>query len=171
MELVKAGEVLKVYRSSMVVSVDTVPAIRPVAPAATPVAPVSVAPAAAVPVLVTPVAAKTVKPVAAVQPNEAAVQPVKKGAVPAGSLYDPKVVFRQIIQEMIKEKLINSIDDVTWFGLDNHQFVINDRSMPDSLLVKFRTMFIKPDGNGYYYGSVKVTGTGYFYNKQDIYGQ
>jgi transmembrane sensor len=180
--LVKAGEVLKVYRSSMVLSVDTVPAISPAAPVA-PVSAAPVAPAAPTSVVpVAPVAPTSAAPMAPAAPAAGkpiksqwrpvgAVQPVKKGAVHMGSPYDPKLVFRQIVEEMIKEKLINAIDEVTWFGLDNHQFVINDKSMPDSLLVKFRTMFIKPDGNGYYYGSVKVTGTGYFYNKQDIYGQ
>jgi transmembrane sensor len=164
--LVKAGEVLKVYRSSMVLSVDTVPAISPVAPVA-PAAPTSAVPVAPVaPTSPAPVVPAAVKPIKSQWRPVGAVQPVKKGAIHVGS-----VVFRQIVEEMIKEKLINAIDEVTWFGLDNHQFVINDKSMPDSLLVKFRTMFIKPDGNGYYYGSVKVTGTGYFYNKQDIYGQ
>jgi hypothetical protein len=158
--VVKAGEVLKVFRSApdMVVRAlkDTVPAagkdsmqardtVQPVRPKGRP--------------RKTPIAARVAR-----------VPPVKKGGIPTDGSYDPRVVFRQIIQELIAEKIVADKDEVTWFGLDDHQFVVNDRSMPDSLLVKFRTEFIK-QGRGFYYGSVKVTGQGYFYSKQDIYGQ
>lgn len=82
---------------------------------------------------------------------------------------DPRKVMRSIIRDLIKEKIVSNKDSLKWFGLDKGQFVVNDKPMPDSLLIKFRSIYIRPDGMGYYYGSVKVTGRGYFFEKTDIY--
>ena len=82
---------------------------------------------------------------------------------------DPREVVRSIIRDLIKEKIVPNKDSLKWFGLDKGQFVVNDKPMPDSLLIKFGSIYIRPDGMGYYYGSVKVTGRGYFFEKTDIY--
>jgi ferric-dicitrate binding protein FerR (iron transport regulator) len=75
---------------------------------------------------------------------------------------------RSIIVDLVQEKIVSNKEDVDWFGLDNGQFVVNDRHMPDSLLFKFRSRYIRPDGLGYYYGSVKVHGRGYFFTKNEL---
>ena len=74
-----------------------------------------------------------------------------------------------IIDDLIRGNLIADRDSLVWFGLDNGQFVVNGNIQPDSLLSIFRAKYIKPDGCGYYYGSVKVTGKGYFFDKSDLY--
>jgi hypothetical protein len=81
---------------------------------------------------------------------------------------DGRQVVRAIIRDLIKEKIVTSKDDIVWFGLDNGQFIVNDKHMPDSLLIRFRSKYIRPDGHGYYYGSVKVSGTGTFFTKQEL---
>jgi hypothetical protein len=83
-------------------------------------------------------------------------------------LDDHRETVRSIIRDLVKEKIVPRKEDVVWFGLDNAQFVVNDRRMPDSLLIKFRSKYIRPDGMGYYYGSVKITGQGYFFTKQEL---
>lgn len=82
--------------------------------------------------------------------------------------YDYLETARSIIADLVKEKIVSNKEDIDWFGLDNGQFVVNDRHMPDSLLFKFRSKYIRPDGLGYYYGSVKVTGRGYFFTKNEL---
>ena len=76
---------------------------------------------------------------------------------------------RSIIADLVKEKIVADKEDIDWFGLDNGQFIVNDKHMPDSLLTKFRSKYIRPDGLGYYYGSVKVTGRGYFITKKELH--
>ncbi len=140
--VVKAGEVLKVFRESsiMVVSrIDTAPALGPYVGAAKDTVPATAQNSVRARDTVQPVRPKG-------RPRKthvvARVLPVKKGTIPTDGSYDPRVVFRQIIQELIAKKIVADKDEVTWFGLDDHQFIVNDRSMPDSLLVKCRTEFI-----------------------------
>ena len=71
---------------------------------------------------------------------------------------------------MIADGIVKDKDGFVWFGLDNGQFVVDGRPMPDSLRVKYAAKYIKADGNGYYYGSVSVHGRGYFFDKNEIYG-
>jgi transmembrane sensor len=76
---------------------------------------------------------------------------------------------RSIMADLVQEKIVSNKEDIDWFGLDNGQFVVNDRHMPDSLLFKFRSKYIRADGMGYYFGSVKVHGRGYFFTKKELY--
>jgi transmembrane sensor len=81
---------------------------------------------------------------------------------------DRLATVRSIIADLVYEKIVSNKEDIDGFGLDNGQFVVNDRHMPDSLLSKFRSKYIRPDGMGYYYGSVKVYGRGYFFTKKEL---
>jgi ferric-dicitrate binding protein FerR (iron transport regulator) len=81
---------------------------------------------------------------------------------------DRLATVRSIVADLVQEKIVSKKDDIDWFGLDNGQFVVNDRQMPDSLLRKFSSKYIRPDGLGYYYGSVKVHGRGYFFTKNEL---
>jgi hypothetical protein len=75
---------------------------------------------------------------------------------------------RHIIEDMVNEKIIASKDSFSWFGLDNGQFVVDGKAVSDSLHAIFRARYIKPDGMGYYYGPIKITGKGYFLDKTDL---
>jgi hypothetical protein len=77
---------------------------------------------------------------------------------------------RDIINDMVADGIVRDKDSFVWFGLDNGQFVVDGRPIPDSLRVRYAAKYIKPDGNGYYYGSVSVHGRGYFLDKMDVFG-
>jgi hypothetical protein len=88
---------------------------------------------------------------------------------PSPELDSAKQVVRNIITDMIAEKIVKDKDSFGWFGLDGTQFVVDGRPQPDSLRQKFQAKYIKPDGLGYYFGSVSVHGTGVFFERADIY--
>src|SRR6185312_13922632 len=81
---------------------------------------------------------------------------------------DRKNIVRSIIREIVKEMIVPGREDIVWFALDNDRFIINDRQMPESLFLRFRSKYIGSDRQGYYYGPVKVVGHGYFFTKQEI---
>jgi hypothetical protein len=75
---------------------------------------------------------------------------------------------RHIIEDMVNEKIVPSKDGFSWFGLDNGQFLVDGKPVSDSLHAIFRARYIKPDGMGYYYGPIQITGRGYFLDKTDL---
>lgn len=81
-----------------------------------------------------------------------------------------KQTVASIIADMASEKIIRDKDSFLWFGLDNTQFIVDGKPVADSLRAKFQAKYIKPDGMGYYFGPVSIRGTGYFFDKKDIYG-
>jgi ferric-dicitrate binding protein FerR (iron transport regulator) len=85
---------------------------------------------------------------------------------------DRPQIMRDIIGDLVSKKIIPDKDSLSWFGLDGRQFVVNGRTMPDSLRILFKSRYIDPDGMGYFYGSprdLRVYGRGYFYEKKDLY--
>jgi transmembrane sensor len=85
---------------------------------------------------------------------------------------NPKQVMRSIVDDLIKEKIVPNRDSVEWFGLDPQHFVVNGRVMPVGMRQLFVTKYIKPDGFGYYFEAEKggkVSGTGYFFDRKDLY--
>jgi hypothetical protein len=77
-------------------------------------------------------------------------------------------IVRSILTDLVRYKVIPDENSITWFALDYGQFIVDDRAMPDSLHAIFNAKYMKPDSLGYYYGSVKVYGKGYFYEKKDL---
>jgi hypothetical protein len=100
------------------------------------------------------------------------IQMKKKGVpyvVDSANMAALKQTVRNIINDMIADGIVRDKDSFTWFGLDNGQFVVDGKQMADSLRVKYAAKYVK-DGNGYYCGSVSVRGHGYFFDKNEIYG-
>jgi hypothetical protein len=100
------------------------------------------------------------------------VSPVHKKMMPVDpspSFEGSKQVVRSIIGEMIRDSIVKDRDRFTWFALDGGQFVVDGKAVPDSLRVKFQSEYIKADGWGYYFGPVKVRGTGVFLDRGDVY--
>lgn len=81
-----------------------------------------------------------------------------------------KQTVLNIIADMVSEKIIRDKDSFQWFGLDNNQFVVDGKPVADSLRSKFQAKYIAPNGPGYYYGPVSIRGSGFFFDKKDIYG-
>jgi len=96
--------------------------------------------------------------------------PGKIGIRPANSpeLEESKQVMRNIIEDLVTEKIVTDKDHLEWFGLDNSQFVVNAKAVPDSLHAIFKARYLKPDGVGYYFGPVKIAGRGVFFEKNDL---
>ncbi len=79
---------------------------------------------------------------------------------------------RNIIDDLVADGIISNKENFKWFALDNGQFVVDGKNMPDSLRTKYAAKYVKPDGSGYYCGTlVGVTGRGYFFDKQEIFGR
>jgi hypothetical protein len=97
------------------------------------------------------------------------MQKVRISESPSPELDSAKQTVRNIIADMIAEKIVKDKDSFGWFGLDGIQFVVDGRPQPDALRQKFQAKYIKPDGLGYYFGSVNVHGTGVFFERADIY--
>ena len=81
-----------------------------------------------------------------------------------------KQTVLNIIADMVSEKIIRDKDSFQWFGLDNGQFIVDGKPVADSLRSKFQAKYIAPNGPGYYYGPVSIRGSGFFFDKKDIYG-
>ena len=109
--------------------------------------------------------AKTRKAAVSVKATKRKVDPVRDSI----NIKEAKMTMRNIIDDIVKEKIVSDKEEVTWFALDGGQFIVNGQSMADSLRTKFAARYIKPDGMGYYYGPVNVRGKGVFMTRQDIY--
>jgi transmembrane sensor len=81
---------------------------------------------------------------------------------------DSKQITRLIIAQAAREGLTDK-DTLGWLALDSSRFIIDDRSMPDSIQTRYKRKYLLPDGMGYYYGKVKVHGHGYFFEKKELY--
>jgi hypothetical protein len=99
--------------------------------------------------------------------NTITVKPRAAGHVDADVPYD-KERTRQIITALLREHVVGDAASIEWFGLDTSQFVVNGQKQPESLHHKFAEEFRIEEGHGLYYGPVKVTGTGSFFDQKDL---
>jgi hypothetical protein len=77
-------------------------------------------------------------------------------------------VMASIISDLVNEGLVKDAKDIVWTALTDSILVLNGQTQPESLHRKFKERYhVKPDA-GYYYGSVQITGTGYFFNADDF---
>src|ERR1700722_8545340 len=100
------------------------------------------------------------------------VSPVHKKAMPVDplpSIKGSKQVMRSIVGEMIRDSIVKDRDSFSWFALDGRQFVVDGKTVPDSVRIKFQSEYIKADGWGYYFGPVEVQGRGVFMHRSDVY--
>ena len=82
-----------------------------------------------------------------------------------------KNTARSIIDDLIKNKIVADKDQLNWFALDNRRFLVDGRTMPDSLHRAFVARYLKADSLGYYYGPRPryVRGGGLCFDKKDLY--
>jgi hypothetical protein len=80
-----------------------------------------------------------------------------------------KSAMRQVVDELVARHIVSDKANLSWFGLDHQQFVVNGQTQPDSLRALFQQKFLEPGGPGYYYGPVQITGTGIFFQRTDLY--
>ena len=83
-----------------------------------------------------------------------------------------RYTVRYIIEDMIADGIVKDKDSFAWFALDNGQFVVDGKHQADSLRIRYAEKYVGPDGSGYYCGTLSgVTGRGYFFDKNEIYGE
>ncbi|HVU96425.1 MAG TPA: FecR domain-containing protein [Puia sp.] len=82
---------------------------------------------------------------------------------------DAKQVMRRLIDQVIREGLVADRESLGWLALDDHRFIIDGVSPPDSIRTRYQSKYLLKDGMGFYYGNVKVHGHGYFYEKKELF--
>jgi ferric-dicitrate binding protein FerR (iron transport regulator) len=80
-----------------------------------------------------------------------------------------KQLARDIIEDMVKAKIIVSKDSLCWFGLNTRRFVVDGKPVPDSLYQIFKSRYIGADSLGYYFGPSKIYGKGLWFERKDLY--
>lgn len=75
---------------------------------------------------------------------------------------------RQIIAALLREHIVGDAASLDWFALDADQLMVNGQKQPESLHHTFTETFRIEKGHGLYYGPVKVTGTGSFFDQKDL---
>jgi transmembrane sensor len=79
-----------------------------------------------------------------------------------------KQVMKEILNEIVKQKLAPLTDSVRSLVLTEKQMLINEKSQNQATHQKFIDQFPCPPGYGYYYGDVKISGKGIFLYAEDI---
>ena len=95
----------------------------------------------------------------------------KKKKIPPGddaSFKRDRQTMLDIINDLVKEKIIPGKDSLLWFALTSRQLVVDGKDIPGALHALFRSRYLRPDGHGYYYGPVKVYGPGVYMEKKDL---
>jgi len=77
-------------------------------------------------------------------------------------------VMTSIIDDLIKEGLVPDKKSIVWTALTDSVLILNDKPESESLHQKLKTKYHITAEEGYYYGSVQITGKGYFFNSDDF---
>jgi hypothetical protein len=75
--------------------------------------------------------------------------------------------IRSIVADLEKEN-INIDIEKSWFALDNDRLIVDGRHLSAELHQRLKAKYIKPNGWGYFYGPIKVTGRGIFMEFRDL---
>ena len=69
---------------------------------------------------------------------------------------------KNIIADLVKEKIVTDAAVVKSFGLTNDELVVNDQKQPGALHEKLKAKYGIHENYGFYYGPVNMVGTGVF---------
>jgi bla regulator protein BlaR1 len=75
---------------------------------------------------------------------------------------------RDVIADLVKEKVVSKASDVKWFGLSNTEFIVNGKKQSDEMQQRYKAKYGIYEGNGLYYGPVQMHGVGIFIDNKDI---
>ena len=95
--------------------------------------------------------------------------PARKDAkISPDELEGQKKIVKNIISDIISQRIVPGKDSIEWFGLTDKEFIINGVKQAESTHQKYRKKYpVKPD-YGFYFGPVQMTGKGAFITKEDI---
>jgi transmembrane sensor len=92
----------------------------------------------------------------------------KDAKISPDELEGQKKIVKNIISDIISQRIVPGKDSIEWFGLTDKEFIINGIKQTESTHQKFRKKYpVKPD-YGFYFGPVQMTGKGAFITKEDI---
>lgn len=92
----------------------------------------------------------------------------KDPKVSPDELEGQKKIVKNIISDIISQRIVPGKDSIEWFGLTDKEFIINGVKQAESTHQKYRKKYpVKPD-YGFYFGPVQMTGKGAFITKEDI---
>lgn len=97
---------------------------------------------------------------------------IKPGAQPADTIVNDYAhqwqVMASIINDLINEGLVSDRKSIVWAALTDSVLIVNGETQPETLHQKLKTKYHIVAEEGYYYGSVQITGKGYFFNAYDF---
>jgi len=76
--------------------------------------------------------------------------------------------MRSILTDLVSEHCVANQESIVSATLTPEALIVNDVVQPNYLFEKFKAKYLDNSGNGYFYGSVHITGRGYFFNKSDL---
>ncbi|MES1214777.1 MAG: FecR family protein [Bacteroidota bacterium] len=97
--------------------------------------------------------------------NKAATQP---GDTIVNDYTHQQQVMSSIINDLINEGLASDRKGIVWAALTDSVLIVNGETQPETLHKKLKTRYRIVAEEGYYYGSVQITGKGYFFNADDF---
>jgi len=76
--------------------------------------------------------------------------------------------IRGVIAALIAAKIVNQSNDIEWFGLSDTELIVNDQKQSFELQQQLKERYGVGPRNGLYYGPVKMTGMGVFFDKKEL---
>jgi len=77
-------------------------------------------------------------------------------------------IMASILDDVVNEGLIPDRKHIIWAALTDSILMVNDQAEPGTLQQKLKTKYRVEHEGGYYYGPVKITGKGYFFDNNDF---
>jgi transmembrane sensor len=77
-------------------------------------------------------------------------------------------IMRAIIDDLIQRGFAKDRSGLKGVVLSETELVVNGVRQPDDLQKEFSKKYLDASGNGYFYGTISVTGKGWFFNGQDF---
>ncbi|NII28638.1 hypothetical protein HB364_26375 [Pseudoflavitalea sp. X16] len=92
----------------------------------------------------------------------------KDAKISPDELEEQKKIAKNIISDIISQRIVPGKDSIEWFGLTDKEFIINGVKQTEKTHQEFRKKYpVKPD-YGFYFGPVQMTGKGAFITREDI---
>jgi transmembrane sensor len=97
---------------------------------------------------------------------------IKPATQPADTIVNDyshqRQVMTSILNDLISEGLVSDRKSIVWAALTDSALIVNGEMQPETLYQKLKTKYHIVAEEGYYYGSVQITGKGYFFNADDF---
>ncbi|MGC4035847.1 MAG: FecR domain-containing protein [Chitinophagaceae bacterium] len=106
------------------------------------------------------------------QKNTKKLLAIEPAAQPVDSIVNDYSHQRQtmisILNDLISEGVVSDRKSIVWTALTNSVLIVNGETQPEALHQKLKTKYKIDAEEGYYYGSVQITGKGYFFDSKDL---